>query len=533
MPEGADIASGTAIGSPPDTLGGLVGMNDYDTLTKELTDAKRQEVAAKEKVTGEIVSQLSTDQARAQQAAKEAAFDPSTIKPWNADEEAAKRRTDPLEAFGSFGSVFGILASLFTHAPMMNAMNASAAAMNAIKEGDALAYDRAHKAWEENWKLALEKHKIQHEAYVDAMSLMQTNLAAGEAKLRVLASRFGDQQTLYLLEHGLSADAIKLMDGRQKLAAALSEQLPKVMEDNAKISRLLNMEDAEGRRFDTKNPNAPQNAELLKRWERENIELEKEKRGVGRGSLIDQEHMKLYQRAKELEEARLGRVLTPDEESALQDKYLKKGAGSARVAKPEEKFINERAAQYEKEGMKPADALSKAQKEWKEETRAITANRADEITGKINRVDNMLSTIDKTVDLLKKHKAITGLGGTVTRPAEVVSNIFGGNETDRKQFERYVLELQEWAPAALNDRNGRPLSAEAGKINGIIAGLRLGDTTANTARAYAELVPLLEKIKKQLHERIGGTPTETATPAEAAPAKPKFRWQDAPEVGAQ
>ena len=159
-------------------------------------------------------------------------------------------------------------------------------------------------------------------------------------------------------------------------------------------------------------------------------------------------------------------------------------------------------------------------------TSAPSGNKLDELTGKVDRIDNMDHTIDKVEDLLKKHNAITGLGGTITRPAEAVSNVFGSNATDRKEFERLVSELQEWAPNALNDRNGRPLSSEASKIQTIIAGLKLGDTTANTARAYAELRPLLKAIKKQLQER------KTGGASSAAPAEPeKTDWLSAyPEV---
>ena len=76
---------------------------------------------------------------------------PASSRPkWDADQQAAKYRTDPLSSFGSLGSVFGMIASAFTHHPMQNAMEASAAAMNAIHAGDQRAYDQAHEAWKQN-----------------------------------------------------------------------------------------------------------------------------------------------------------------------------------------------------------------------------------------------------------------------------------------------------------------------------------------------------------------------------------------------
>ena len=49
----------------------------------------------------------------------------------------------------------------------------------------------------------------------------------------------------------------------------------------------------------------------------------------------------------------------------------------------------------------------------------------------LTRIDTANQAIDKVEALLKKHNAMTGLGGKITRPGEVVSNWFGNNETDR------------------------------------------------------------------------------------------------------
>jgi hypothetical protein len=167
----------------------------------------------------------------------------------------------------------------------------------------------------------------------------------------------------------------------------------------------------------------------------------------------------------------------------------------------------------------------------------MTGGQRDQIMSRINRVDYSLETIDKIEAMLKKHNAITGLGGTITRPAEAISNVFGSNETDRKQFERWINELQEWAPQILNDRSGRPLSAEAAKTQSIIAGLRPGDTKANTIRAFNELKKLYrDRIRDDLQKRYegvadpaGGSSAPKTTPAPAdAPADAP--WRKAPIV---
>ncbi len=511
MPEGADIDAGLNVAPTPSPSAPDAGGASLDSLTKGLANTQREKIAATDKVASGIEGQLGADQARVQKAFKDEGFSPNDLKPWNEEQESAKRRTDPIAAFGSFGSVFGILASAFTHAPMENALNASAAAMTAIKDGDALGYERAKDAWEKNNKLALDRHKIQHEAYQDAVTLMQTNLGAGEAKMRMLASKFGDQKTLMLLDAGLSEDAMKLMESRNKLATSMQENSNAMILENAKMSRLFALG------YDKNNPQTPESQEAYKTFVQEQADVKRAERGGFQG---DESRA-----VQELVDQGMSRV---DAIKQVRD-ASKGGAGSHRQPKPEEAEIVRRRDEKVKAGMEPAQAYAEAVQAVKRSGAVPTANRMDDLDSKINRIDYMKSTIDKTIDLLKKHKAITGLGGTVTRPMEAIGNVFGSNETDRKQFERYIAELQEWAPRVLTDSNGRPLSAEAGKIASIIAGLKIGDTSANTARAYAELVPLLDRIQGDLKKRFGG-PTSSAAPATEEKTKPKPRWMTAPDV---
>jgi hypothetical protein len=110
------------------------------------------------------------------------------------------------------------------------------------------------------------------------------------------------------------------------------------------------------------------------------------------------------------------------------------------------------------------------------------------------KAERMEGAMDEMDQLLLKHKLITGLGGTLTRPVEVLGNILGSNETDRKQFQRIATELKEWGQSVVNDRTGRPLSSEAKDAAVIFAGLNPGDTGPNTVRAITELRPVIKKI---------------------------------------
>lgn len=478
-------------------------------LQDGMVDIARRKGAADEKIYQTMAYQTDEDQKRLREAYNRTGIKADEFQKWNADEEAAKRRTDPIEAFASFGSVFGILASAFTHAPMENALNASAAAMGAIKAGDEKAYDRAHKAWEENTKMALDRHQLEHQAFQDASTLMKTNMEAGLNMAKINALRFDNKKETFLLENGMIKEWFEYQAAKQKTGLAIAEQLPKIAMENAKLSRLFALG------YDPKNPTTPESQKALQQFQKEAAELKRSEHSYSSNpaTLAFQKYMAEHPNATAEEAAAFlsstkasggAKDLTTDRQRAQDVASFRK---ELQAAKNDDGTPRYTAAEI-------AHKAAEFDRTLKTEAAAITGNQKDQLTGKMDRVDYMSGTIDKVEALLKKHKAITGLGGTITRPAEVVSNIFGGNETDRKQFERYILELQEWAPQALNDRNGRPLSSEAGKINGIIAGLRPGDTTANTARAYAELRPLLKKIKGNLESRRGGAKSDEPAASE-------------------
>lgn len=531
-----------------------VGGNSLDAMTSGLADIQRQRMAASGKVYDDMSGTLDKDMARVEEARKNTGIKPDELKPWDHEAEQAKRLTDPIQAFGSLGSVLGILASTFTHAPMVNAMDASAAAINAIKEGNTEDYNRAYKAWEANTKLSLDRHKLQHEQYTDAIALMQTNMAAGEAKMRVLAARFGDQKALYLLENGMDKELLELQSSRQKLALDLAQKWPDMTLANAQIAQLFSLG------YDPKNPAAETSQKALQQYQRlygdktvdqkfsrewwqehpegTSDEFAKAfgefKRGqYGRPMNAEQTFVQQWiaehpnASADELSKA-IGDFKARQKQGGLGATNL---TGERQIAADVAQLV-ERYKQENPDATPDDVARYRAQqfRTLRAEAAGPTGNRIDDIKGKINRISYMEDTIGKVEELMKKHNMITGLGGKVTRPAEIVGNMFGSNETDRKQFERYIAELKEWAPRALTDSNGRPLAAEAGNVDKIIAGLRLGDTAANTARAYHELRQLLGKMKKDLDSRItGGGGGGKPAPKE----EPQFDdrwWKSAPKV---
>ena len=87
------------------------------------------------------------------------------IKPWNAEKELNNRKTDLWEQFGSPGFIIAMLASSFTAMPMNSALNAGAAAMNAINSGDMDKYHKAFDAWKENSSLTLKRLDLEEKQF--------------------------------------------------------------------------------------------------------------------------------------------------------------------------------------------------------------------------------------------------------------------------------------------------------------------------------------------------------------------------------
>jgi hypothetical protein len=198
----------------------------------------------------------------ADRAYKAEAFDQNdpALKGWNADQERAKYSTDPLQAFGSFASVAGIIASAFVHAPIATALDASASAMNAIKEGDDKMFDAAHQAWKDNTELFLKRHELQHQAFTDALEMRDKNWTIGNQKFKEAALMFGDQQMLAMHEAGMFPEIETLMQHRQDAQLKLAQAYPKMEEDFVKMGQMFALG------YDPKEPGSDKSIAAVKKW---------------------------------------------------------------------------------------------------------------------------------------------------------------------------------------------------------------------------------------------------------------------------
>lgn len=488
-------------------------------------------------ITGAADVRMLRDQAYSDAALKAEGVSAAELpKPWNAEEEHKKFEHNPIEGFGSVGGLFAMVASAFTKAPMENAINGMAGAINSIKAGDEAAYERAHQAWQDNTKLALERFKTQHELYSDAMSLMDHDMSAANAKLHNAAVRFGDNQMLMLAEHGMVKEMFELQASRATAAEKMADlqdkmtyrafqktaieaelkQIPptgdpvkdkmiratmamKILNSSGKINTAE--QEAVGNYVMKTNPNDPNYVDGL---------IDIHQQFSPRGPNIE-----AYQEAEQQAEKEKGSPLSPDEKASLMQKFGLAGrAGSTSTGNNSQaikaKAIEQIIEKHRKEGEEIG--IADAEHEYNL-TRAVpTGNQIDALQGKVDQAERVIDGSEKNLDFLRTYKGGAGLMGKIMRGEEIAENITGiGTQTDRVAFRRRVHELQEMAPRLLVDANGRPLKAEQDKVADIVAGLSSGDTTPNTIRAYEDLVAEMKVRIQKYRERQGkAAPTSDA-----------------------
>jgi hypothetical protein len=219
-----------------------------DTSWVQPTVAKLQTIEKKKEAEQDPVrEQIKTDYAKDRKDVdtKYAGIEPVDLPKWDAAKEKAKRSTDPIEAFGSFGSVFAIAASAFTHTPIINALNGSAAAMQAIKNRDEESYNQAYDAWKENIHVALDRHNMQHQDYQDAFDKMKNNMAEGQAMLTATAAKYGDQASTLMHEAGLYEHLGGLQESRANAARGLLTVLPDLQRKNLEVQSTFALTNAQ------------------------------------------------------------------------------------------------------------------------------------------------------------------------------------------------------------------------------------------------------------------------------------------------
>ncbi len=600
-PAGADIGALINSATPP-------GLRD------KLTDIRRDQSASTDKITTDTDRDVNYDQSqihRWREASEASGIEASKYPKWDAEQEREKFRHEPLEAFGSLGSVVGILASAFVHAPMESAFNASAAAMNAIKAGDDQAYDRAHTAWKENMDLVYKRHEMMRGEYQDATSLMLTDLRAGEAKLKTAAARFGDKRALALSEAGMDQQLYEYLDSQNKAVEGLRKINLETMEDTMKakaydgiasgIDQAAKQAQAEtgqpvdpteiaGRKLAAFNriykveketpaqqlmgtyfaqhplataEEAAAYAEkhnLVPRYGRGGSD--EQLREMLRNDLGREPSVEEFAAAKKDVTGLTDRLRSADKRTEEINRHneaieainqqrgdtsqqradeakrhneamekLKTTGGNTQLT-PERRIeadVQKARAKWIEEG-KTDEEIAKLSadlsKSLKERNAAPSGNRVDDMKRREDQIETAIHHIDRAQGLLKKHNAITGIGGSILRRGETVVSVLGSNSTDWHEFESEVSTLKTLETRILTDSQGRPLASEGDLRDKIVRGLGAGDTKKITVERFVQLrqdlQDALARTRRRHGEGEGGD-----TPAKSSGKQP---WESAPIV---
>lgn len=516
---------------------------DKDKVVRDVADIQRKKNEATDKATNSFLGDMNRD--RAMMRDNLAGIGPaSDIKDWNADKERQDRVRSPMETFGSAGTIFAVLASAFTRTPMTNALNGAAAAMTAAKDADESNYDKAFDAFKKNSELALKRHEIQREAYADAQTLLKTDMVAGEAAMRATASRFEDKKMSALLDNGYLKEALDLEDKRVAAARGLIGVLPKLQEMDMqrqiyKLDPRSQSEDPNERRAalqSAKDGNLSPAQDIYQQAIREKPNMTVQEKLDLKNDLTGKNDIdtQVWEQYKEEHPN-----ATAEEMLAFRKQL--KDAGKGGSANSSTAAREEIRQQYitdwkEKNPGKTPDATVLAAANAAAYRREVTANRADDINSHINLIDENLNVIEKVKDIMSRNVASAGLTGKVLRGTERVRDIFGSNDSDRNQMESYINYLRLNGTRLLSESKGRPLAAEASKIDSIIRGLNWGDVTVNTVRSLEELEGIYERSRQGAVNRLPtGTPSgagASATPPQSSgsPAKTRRSWRDDPVV---
>ena len=559
------MADTATMDPPPSSIADLAGGDDKSMtgLVSSLANIDRQKLKTDTGIIAQSDAQQAKDKAQRDQAfAAEGVAASEIPKPWDADKEHKKWETNPIEGFGSMGGLFAMVASAFTKAPMENAINGMAGAINAIKDGNEANYQRAYDAFKTNVKLADQRFKTQHELYTDALGLSSVDMAASDAKLRNAAVKFGDQHVLMLADHGMVKEIYELQAARanaheEMMKAAEATDLHAIRK--AAVDSLKKAPPSTGdpvqdkmmlaaqiqRIYDGGGKYGSAEQEAVGRFMQTNMQKSPQEIVDGLAKIHEQfvakaPNIEGYRQAVAQEEESNGdQPLNPERLAQLQQMFgltpRPTGTGPGSVTN----MGKEQALAVEEE-MKKDPKLSRVEaiEKVKRAASSPSGNRLDDLSSKIDQTDNIIRGSEKQLEFLHTFKGGAGLMGKIMRGEEIASNIVGaGTQSERVEFRRRVHELQEMVPQIITDRNGRPLKSAQDKVDDFVAGLNAGDTGPNTIRAYEELIAEMQKRQADYRaRRSGGFSPDAASsgagsPSAPAPEKSGKRplWESAPK----
>jgi hypothetical protein len=533
--------------------GGSGGYPDTSGLFSDLKEAAQKKYGVDSYLYNTYSDQLDRDRGRMQHAFDKesaAADDPALTHPWNADQQRADRIRGPLEQFGSVGMIFALAGSAFSKTPMVSALNAGAAAMNAMRQSDELGYKSAYEAWKANTDLAVKRFDIERAVYEDANKLATTDVATWRTKMAAAAAQFDNQKILAMLDHGMDAEVFKTIEAQTQAR----DQVVKYQQDMQDLNLTSKIGKTNFEKWKEANPpppatpnkNSPEELKYgLDMRVAENQALVDAKRQVAqsksqaRGNLSP--NQQLYEMIRQKYEG------DPDAEEKIADEYgrairnqrVAGGAGAGgstsltsdrQHAADTQKIIDDEVKSGKLDGNDPkAVAARRKEIESQYGGKPITGNEKVKLEQRVDKFKHSEETIDKTLKVLETYTGAAGIAGKTMRLEERLSNLAGSDNTARVQMMRDVELLRAWGQELLFNSRGK-LKEEGERINSIVGGTSAGDTGPNTIRALRDLKKLYKEMQAEDQSRLSGTWTGgSSEPSKPSPGKSP--WSSDPIVG--
>ena len=129
----------------------------------------------------------------------------------------APQQESPAKAFGSFAGLLATVASFESKTPLTTSLNAMAAGMRAIREGNAEAYDKAFKEWQINTDYAFKIADMENQRYNQNIDLAKTDYTTAMANLQSQATMLQDEAAMFSLRSGGIASLGNLIATREQL----------------------------------------------------------------------------------------------------------------------------------------------------------------------------------------------------------------------------------------------------------------------------------------------------------------------------
>lgn len=227
----------------PQSIAGQLGLSIPGDETGNILALTKRAVKLQEEESKKITPMLEAQERAVEKGERESEEAFKKIEPFKPLPPPDQRQyqSNPLDTFFSLGSVFGILASAFTHSPWQNSFAASAAAIDARNKGDADAFAHALDEWKTNTNMMIERHKIQMDDWRAIHDKTKDDMAARDGLIRAYQAKYGDEQMAALREAGMFKEVEELQDRRNQAILGIEEAAPKIIAGATATEGLLKL----------------------------------------------------------------------------------------------------------------------------------------------------------------------------------------------------------------------------------------------------------------------------------------------------